>query len=410
MFFSIGGAATATMVTAVLPSVSTRKEQDREPKIDRQQAYGVTHPSSASAASSEATVTPARLAQESDRKKWDWRSLLSGSRLSGFVGAFTGLGALLALGIFLPLPSQFQNLGISAKTSLRDAYYVVGAIALVVGIWCLAGLRGLQGEEHKSIYALWQPNQSGLGGSDEIEPYWKLFFGSLKAARHYPDILLGYVGGFVARASSVGLSLFIPLFVNNYFISSGLCGLDDDTQVESQCREAYVVAAKLTGVSQLVALLLAPAFGFFPNKFHFYHVPLLFASTSGLFGYAALAFFIGTPDPSKAGGSNWIYLIVSLLGIGQIGAIVCSLGLLSDTISASASAEAADLHENHRGLDSENSATESHAITGEWTGGVFGESRPLLCQQYREKPDLSRLKGSIAGTYSFAGGAGILLL
>ena len=336
-----------------------------------------------------------------------------GSRLTGFVGAFAGCGALVALGVFLPLASQLQNAGISSDASLRDAYYIVGAIAFAVGFSCLFGLRNLDGEKHKTIRALWQSSNhsshTGLGSSSKAyTPYWELFVESIRVAGQYPDIGLGYIGGFVARASSVGISLFLPLLVNHYYITSGLCKINDETRVKSECKEAYLLAAKLTGISQLVALLLAPGFGFLSDRKVFHQLPLLVAAASGVLGYGAFAFLVDVPDPSRAGGSYWIYLLVCLLGVSQIGAIVCSLGLLSRTISASASTSRT---QKYSPLPSQGaSSATSFGRTRDDEPDPDNEARTLLGDRIDELSDLSHLKGSIAGSYSLAGGAGILLL
>lgn len=412
MFFSVGGAATATMVTAILPSISVPRKEGNSYDDDSNRFLAPAQPTPM--ASTEATLMSHTLAQRSSAHKESWLlSHLSGNRLAGLVGVFAGCGALLALGVFLPLPSQFQKHGVSPKAALKDAYYIVGLIALVVSLVCFIGLRNLRGEQQKGLHALWNPRDKSDEGahkpwSEPQLPYGRLFAESIRVAGRHPDICLGYIGGFVARASSVGLSLFIPLFVNNYFITSGLCKFDDETQVKSQCREAYVLAAKLTGVSQLIALVMAPAFGYFSDKIRFYQVPLLVAAASGMVGYAAFAFMIGNPDPSREGGTSWVYLLVSLLGVAQIGAIVCSLGLIARTISAST--YVTDISPRHQregrsgGLNTPSPHPElvrAHS---------YDETQPLLGDPKVENYDLTHLKGSIAGAYSLAGGSGILLL
>ena len=406
MFFSIGGAANATMVTAVLPAVSTIKPQKRATEPFSEDRASSDQPTS-SPASSEATLTPTRPVR-SNENPYSIRGLsyLSDSRLAGLVGAFAGLGALVALGCFLPLPSHFQRLGNSPSAALKDAYYAVGAIALIVGLCCFFGLRKLPGEQTKGIHSLWRHSKGTGEDSREDGPrhdtaYWRLFAMSIQAAGRYPDICLAYIGGFVARASSVGLSLFIPLYVNHYFISSGLCHFDDETKAKSQCPEAYLLAAKLTGISQLVGLLTAPLFGYLSDFFDGPQISLLLASVSGIIGYSVFAFAVGVPDPGQEDGSNWIYLIVSLLGLGQIGAIVCSLGLLSRVVSRSANVQ--DRHSYQRTV-----ALPDAEIPGE--SSTDDETQRLLSRSPETEGNLLHLKGSIAGTYSLSGGVGILLL
>ena len=104
-------------------------------------------------------------------------------------------------------------------------------------------------------------------------PLWRYMSTAFTLGFRHADIGLGYLGGLVARASSVGISLFVPLLVNAAFLSSGLCnegGMDTPgglPDIKRRCPRAYVLAAELTGVSQLVALLSAPAFGYMSAKF-----------------------------------------------------------------------------------------------------------------------------------------------
>lgn len=41
-----------------------------------------------------------------------------------------------------------------------------------------------------------------------------------------PRITLAYIGGLVARADSIVISLFIPTVVSHYFVEHGLCEVD----------------------------------------------------------------------------------------------------------------------------------------------------------------------------------------
>jgi len=219
------------------------------------------------------------------------------------------------------------------------------------------------------------------------------------------DIGLAYVSGFVARASSVGISLFIPLFVNHHFISSGKCPANPDGstldpgQIKKNCQRAYIVASMLTGVSQLTALLTAPLFGYLTARFRRINLPLLIGACAGIAGYVSFG-LVRTPDPQSGEGSVSLYFTVILIGLSQISAIVCSLGILSRGIQRETSAE----NHTHQNDQSNGRAQET-------------EAEPLLSAEDlapnpAPKQTISRsdLKGSIAGVYSLAGGAGILLL
>ena len=200
--------------------------------------------------------------------------------------------------------------------------------------------------------------------------------------------------------------------MNAYYISSGLCDEAGHNPQDSRthCREAYVLAAELTGVSQLVALLFAPIFGFLADRYHHFNVPLLTAALIGLVGYIGLA-VLASPQVKGAHGTPWIFFVMALLGIGQIGAIVCSLGLLGRGVlelqdgedqSEPSSSDVVARAEGHypNGSDTANPQNEDNTEEG-------AERTPLLRRRGRLQ---NHLKGSIAGVYSLAGGVGILLL
>lgn len=315
---------------------------------------------------------------------------------------FTGLGALLALGAFLPLPARLQEQGYTPAAAVTDSFYLVGSIAFAVAIACFLGLTGLAGEEDKGLMNVlrrFRYNKIENGQAQEGAPSLiQLLFGALKLGFTDINIALGYLGGFVARASSVAISLFIPLYVNAYFVSSGLCKdkpNSDPSEIKQQCRDAYVIAAILSGVSQLVALLCAPLFGYLDSRIRRFNAPLLVASIAGIVGYTLFA-RLSSPEPKGEQGNPAVFLIMALLGISQIGAIVCSLSSLS------------------RGIQGHEMATTKVTNLQGVTARQAQEESPLLSSHLQRldglPPTREHLKGSIAGLYSLAGGAGILLL
>ena len=431
LFFSLGGAATSTMVTAILPSMTAKAL--RPPTSGNN--LGLGHAISPSV-TSELTITPALFRSRSPQAPGTQRiggpSASSPARLAGFVGMFTGCGALLALGIFLPLPARFQKAGISAAQAIADSYYVVGVIALVVSLFCYLGLRHLKGEEGKGWNAIYRKKATVDDSTQDAKldlPYWRLLVDSLLLGFQDRQVGLAYLGGFVARASSVGISLFIPLYVNSYFLSSGLCKgnpADGTEDMKHQCRRAYLLAAELTGVSQLIALLCAPAFGYLSDHYRRFNLPLLVAALVGVVGYIAFA-LLESPEPNGQHGSRAVFFIVALLGISQIGAIVCSLGLLGHGVLGSEDNEDPNQRQSlqqpsvEHGPEGEalNSGTARLAQNGSpsrrdhraLNQDGSDETSALLGRKTNQKHDsLEHMKGSMAGVYSLAGGAGILLL
>lgn len=421
LLFSVGGSATATMVTAILPSMIAT----HEPTTTRRPSGQVDEHILSPPPSPEHTIIPIRSPQRiqfSSPLKFRITHM-SPTSLAGFVGLFTGFGALLALGLFLPLPAIFQKSGVQPRDAVVNSYLIVGAISAGVSAFCFFGLRDLPGEEDKAWFGS-RPvsNPSGAVKSLHIQSLLKHLIEAVRLGFIYPQLGLGYLGGFVARASSVGISLFIPLFVNAYFLRSGACN-NPSREMEphkTDCREAFVVAAKLTGVSQLVALLFAPVFGYLADKDGKFHVPLLVASLVGILGYLGMS-TLESPETGGPSGSPWIFVIVAMLGISQIGAIVCSLGLVGDgvlglnhgagvrhsqNIDHRASPDY-DETEHSSGLSSSDSVIGSRTLV---LPDRAAESTRLLRDISDDPQSYRHLKGSIAGVYSMSGGAGILVL
>ena len=397
MLFSLGAAATSTMVTAVLPSMVSRGEVPRSgTTATAASGNGQSTPS----ISSEDTIT-----QHGHRQTTAVGTITSAdadkapftTRIAGFVGLFTGCGALVALSLFLPLPYFFREHGVNTKSAVVYSYYIVGTIAFINCVICMFGLRNLPGEETKSL-SLRSKNSKKQG------PHIKSFSKAIKLGFTNAQLALAYIGGFVARASSVGISLFIPLYVNAYFVSSGDCknSAHSPGEVKEECKQAYKLAAELSGVSQLVALLCAPVFGYVADRFPRFNIPLLIAATAGIVGYFELA-TLRSPDPNGPNGTPGVFVVVCLLGISQIGAIVCSLGLLGRYVLTPSprgqrsyeSGSGSPQLEPHNDTESSREDAETSALLQYFPEGY--ETR-------------EHLKGSIAGVYSLAGGAGILLL
>lgn len=225
-------------------------------------------------------------------------------------------------------------------------------------------------------------------------PYLHLLREAVGLGFRDPNIALGYIGGFVARASTVAISLFIPLYVNTYFIGHGFCRgspHDPSPKLKEECRAAYILASVLSGVAQLLGLICAPVFGHVSSRARRRggggNMPVRVASVLGLVGYIAFP-HLQSPeytDVEGRGGGPGVLLLVALMGVSQIGAIVCSLGSLGRGVLTVDSAPAA--------ADGEGAAL----LSGRATGARDARSRV-------------RLKGSVAGMYSWCGGAAILLL
>jgi hypothetical protein len=353
---------------------------------------------------SDLTITPARYHSEtaqSSETTTRAESTRSTSKIAGYVGMFTGCGALLALSLFLPLPARFQRGGTTPAHALQYSYYLVAGVAFALSIICFFGFMQLQGDTVKVEATLADDMKSKSTTANLRRRFlslWRPLYEAALAGFQHSDIGIGYLGGFVARASSVAISLFVPLLVNASFLGSGLCSVETSGQpnglpdIQRRCPRAYVVAAQLTGVSQLVALLCAPLFGYASARSKINNLPLMLACGAGIVGYPLFAAQF-SPDDKDTSKRVVSFFAVCLIGISQIGAIVCSLGTLSQGV-----------------LEANADEKPMNGATMPENDDV-DEAEQLLPQDktVSRKP-FSSLKGSIAGVYSFYGGAAILIL
>ncbi|KAK3905091.1 hypothetical protein C8A05DRAFT_41913 [Staphylotrichum tortipilum] len=420
IFFAVGATAAATMVTAILPSLTD--EHDAPARGMRKPASPHGRPSVTLSVDSEATITPERFRNSSSPIPPDGDEAATASDsagkpsvLAGYVGLFTGCGALVALSLFLPLPARFGRIeGVTLADAVKYSYYVVGLVSFLVAIFVSFGLRGLKGEEGKGWRMLltWKgstpddASESALAPKTTVLPYWHLLRTSIRLGFTDSEIALGYLGGFVARASTVAISLFLPLFVNTFFFRNGFCQgspHDPSPELKKECRQAYVLASILTGVAQLVGLLCAPLFGYLSSRRHNNSInyPIVASTVLGIVGYLAFP-RLRSPefrDVDGRGGGPAVFFLAALMGASQIGAIVCSLGSLGRGVlkvehahPISSRGETAPLLYPHDDDDIEETDSTSIEDDEDVT------------------PSRVRLKGSVAGVYSWCGGAAILLL
>ncbi|KAK8048665.1 hypothetical protein PG994_010395 [Apiospora phragmitis] len=422
ILFAIGATAAATMVTAILPVLTddhgaaggAADGEESGGAASRRPARSNQRDSVAISFESDATITPETFTRTAGDGEHGSETDAEGSgrkpsALAGLVGLFTGCGALVSLILFLPLPAQFSKReGVTLADAVTYSFYVVAVVSLFVAIFVFVGLRGLKGEEGKGWRMLLGLRGKGAHGSESHEskphkplPYHRLLLSSIRLGFTDPHIALGYLGGFVARASTVAISLFIPLYVNTFFIGNGFCQgspHDPSPELKKECRAAYVLASILTGVAQLVALLCAPVFGYLSSRrWRGVNMPVTVATLCGVIGYSVFP-RLQSPefkDVDGRGGGGYVFLVAALLGISQIGAIVSSLGLLGRGVLKADTAKAPTSQPQMDGTD-------ENAPLLECSNGAAPEDELIASRV--------QLKGSIAGVYSLCGGAAILLL
>jgi nitrate/nitrite transporter NarK len=146
VFFAVGATAAATMVTAILPSLTdesaafARPSHQKPPSRDGRSPAGHARYNETDCSSDDVLATP-QIPLSIRRKP---------SVLAGYVGLFTGCGALVALSCFLPLPARFGEIeGVTPGQAVEYSFYVVAAVSACVAVFVFFGLRGIRGEEGK---------------------------------------------------------------------------------------------------------------------------------------------------------------------------------------------------------------------------------------------------------------------
>jgi hypothetical protein len=144
------------MVTATLPSLTDESEDSsRDPRSSQRKRTRNARTSIAFSVESELTITPERYRTVSQDGSFrgDQNNQQAKSKapaLAGYVGLATGCGALVALSLFLPLPTRFGAIDrVTPGQAVSYSFYVVGTVAFFVAVFVFVGLRNLRGEEGK---------------------------------------------------------------------------------------------------------------------------------------------------------------------------------------------------------------------------------------------------------------------
>ncbi|CAK9436200.1 uncharacterized protein LODBEIA_P07580 [Lodderomyces beijingensis] len=263
---------------------------------------------------------------------------------AGIMGICTGLGAIFSVAVFIPLPitlSNWRDIGI--KQSIQDSYVIVMIFAAISMVVLYFGLYDTRSDNAQS--------SSGAESIGNEKSFLTILSEGLQFSRGNKNAQLACAGAFVARATTVVTTAFIPLLVYNYYYSIGKCESNSWSEKDG-CYEGYRFAAMLNGIAQTAALVSAPVWGYLVNKYG--KKSIGFASAVGAVGNLALSanFHYETYNPKTAS----CFLFVCIIGLSQIGLIISSMSCLS---------------------------------------GI---------------PDTHSIMGSLSGLYTFSGGLGIMMI
>ncbi|KAJ3245315.1 hypothetical protein HDU78_009560 [Chytriomyces hyalinus] len=299
MLFAIGGAAAASMLTAVL----------------------------------------ADYARDSSR-----------GSMAGLVGLFSGCGALLALLVFMPVPFRYADLVEGIQTTYLAVAAISAVLAVLLALFLLPvdpeqpvpptplddGESLLESMSRETSFEDSRPSSRLLDHSGStIPPPRVVFVQSSESktsilnlaiegftAAKDPKVLLGYIGSFLARGDTVIITLFIPLWVYKRYIEMGDCSAPspDDPDIRDMCRAAFRRASAISGIAQTAALIGAPVFGYLSDRFHPSRV-VLFNAVLGFISYLIMFY----ADPVK----GYVFGLVIFVGLSEIGLVIGNISLVT---------------------------------------------------------------------------------
>jgi MFS family permease len=422
LIFAIGGSAVTAMLTGILNSYSATFSEVRQ----------------RSSVEDIATETEALLGENSNTERSKPKKQSHG-RLAALAGLTTGFGALIAVFGLLRLPTFLAGIHDQRNNSkkeshddetirqgTREAFYIVAILALVVAAALSFGLK-MDAPSSKQVSGRHTLSPEEINGSNLniAQPStrearrlrlrsrlqrrteagsWSNFLSSIRKlvkgilagfrlAGKDGNLPLAYIGGGLARASTIATTVFIPVLVTRFFYSSGLCSDLSTPDVPSEelkrrCRQAFTVASILSGVIQLVALLLAPLIGYLCDAFTPSRT-LFFVSLIGTISYLVM----GTALPNDGDPRTPVAWVAAVgIGFAQIGVIVASLALC-----ARGKANIAELSIKSTESRGDDTITADENIS----------SDAMIYAPIEEEQSSS---GAIAGAYSATGGLSILLV
>ncbi|CAK4085738.1 unnamed protein product [Aphanomyces euteiches] len=246
----------------------------------------------------------------------DYSSEKDRSKISGIVGLMSGVGALLAVFIFLPMPTKYSD----QVKGLKSTYGIVASVSALFGLFLLFALRPKRHVDE---------NSAVLITSDECThpPSKKIsIFDGLKAgfaAARDGKVFLGYLGAFLARGNSIIITIYFPLWVYKYYVDQKICEKADGSSptIKTDCHEAYIKASILSGIAQTAALVVAPLFGWLGDRL--YRPIVVFLAT--VLGFVSYGWMFFCTNPTD----KILFVVVILVGIGEMAIVVSSLSVVT---------------------------------------------------------------------------------
>ncbi|WP_433414888.1 MFS transporter [Microtetraspora malaysiensis] len=226
----------------------------------------------------------------------------------GLIGVFGGLGALIAVLVVAKLPQTMEKRGLDPVAATRVSFLLIAA-----GILLVAGL-------------LWATlSRVPAAATTERTPLARLVREGLVLGRD-PGVALSYAASFVARADLAIVVSFLSLWIVKYATAEG--GLSS--------AEALAKAGAVVGISQTVALVFAPLFGWLGDRMRREDLLIL----AQFIGAGAYLSTLLVSDPLGPG----MMIVAVLIGIGEIAGITTAGPMLAQQVPAAVRGTAFGVH------------------------------------------------------------------
>lgn len=228
----------------------------------------------------------------------------SRSRVAGIVGLSSGLGAMIAA---MLLSRAHTVLGFSSSKEPRSIlipFMTTASLLIITAIFAALFMQKFKTTNRESKVQLFHEIISGFG------------------AMRNPYIVLAYASGFVARAYSIVLPLYITPWIKRQQLRKSTLTYSAEIlkSIKDPGSEARRISSMLSGTNHLAMLVGAPFFGILFDRLRSSGgLTVMIPSILGTFSFSVLTFTESTPS----------IVIMILTGLSDIGMIIASMALLS---------------------------------------------------------------------------------
>ncbi|NUR93208.1 MAG: MFS transporter [Nonomuraea sp.] len=235
----------------------------------------------------------------------------------GWLGLFSGIGAVIAVLVLVRLPNMLENGGMEPTTAARVGFLVVaglvllGALALRTTLAPPLPASGAIPASGPLASAAPAPGRGVVVG--ERAGLGRLVLEGVRLARD-PGVALSYAASFVARADLALVASFLSLWIVDY--AQDVRGLSPT--------EALAKSGAIVGIAYIVIVVGAPLFGWLGDRMRRQDVVIL---AQALAAAAYLSSLLVT-DPLGPG----MMLVAAAIGLGEIGVITTAGPLLAQQV------------------------------------------------------------------------------